>query len=82
MMVLVQQVTVQAPSSRWYRVVAAGQGGVDVRQSVQANSPDAALRAVMGLYRLSYTPDAFIWRLFSQCGPSRRQQVRCRLPRR
>ena len=81
MVVSQQQVEIPAPSLRWYRVVLAGQGGIDVRQSIQASSPDRALRAVMRMYRLSYTADAFIWRLFSQCGPSRRWNVRCRLPR-
>lgn len=80
-MAIAQQVMVQVPIRRWYRVVVAGQGNMDIRQNVQASSPDAALRAVMTLNRLSYTSDAFIWRLFSHARPSRRSQVRCRLPR-
>ncbi|MHB8600170.1 MAG: hypothetical protein ACYDER_25590 [Ktedonobacteraceae bacterium] len=75
------QVAVQTPVVRWYRVVAEGQGGVDVRQNVQASSPDAALRQVMCLHSLRFTSDAFIWRLFSHVKPSRRCHVRCRLHR-
>ncbi len=78
-MFVAQQVAVHVPSLRWYRVVAVGQNGLDVRHSVRASSPDAALRAVMGLYSMRFTPIAFIWRLFSHARPSRRCNVRCRV---
>ena len=79
-MAFVQQGMVQVPVVRWYRVVAADQDGTDVRQSIQASNPDVALRLVMCSHSLRFTSDAFIWRLFSHAKPSRRCNVRCRVP--
>jgi len=74
---------ISVPTSlHWYQVVCAGaKPGQVVRGRVQADNPDVALREVMRVNRLSFTVVASIYRLGSHGAPSRRQNVRVRLPR-
>jgi len=70
-------------SLHWYQVVISDGRpvGPDLRARIRAATPDAALRDVMRVNRLSFTVVASIYRLGSHGAPSRRQNVRVRLPR-
>jgi hypothetical protein len=67
---------------KWYRVVVSdGSPNVpDLRVSVQAKNPDAALREVMRVQRVSFAASASIWLLGRAGAPTVRSGVCCRLP--
>jgi|GEM_PF-6243486 len=75
--------TVASTSLYWYQVVASDgkQVGPDLRARVRADNPDTALRMVMRAGRMRFAAQASIYRLGSHGAPSRRQNVRVRLPR-
>ena len=79
-----QQVVIQAPALRWYKVVISDGSpiGPDLRAKVQAKNPDEALRDVMQAHHVAFAYQASIWRLFSGAKPSLRSRVRCRVPSR
>lgn len=70
---------------RWYQVEltpGAVPGRFTVREHVQAGSPDAALRAVMRKYGVSFANYALVWVLSGRrCRASERHNVCVRLLR-
>jgi hypothetical protein len=68
---------------KWYQVVFAPDarpGCEDIRQRVQAESPERALRVVMREHRVAFAYGAFIWRLGRKGAPVVRPSFSCRLP--